>query len=112
MDSRAQRALDWAGCDVTGTLGTFADRAYLNDHDIVVVITREDVHDVSQRLNKVAVQVILLRNLLDPELDLDVADPYYGDDRDFDHYLELIIRSVRRSTLECRQRRGAHLYEV
>ena len=75
-------------------------------------MTREHVHEVSPRLNEVAVRVILLRNLLEPELDLDVADPYYGDDREFDDDLELIIRSVRRLTLECRQRLGAHLYEV
>jgi protein-tyrosine phosphatase len=112
MDDRARRALDRAGFDMTGTLGAFANRTYLNDQDIVVVMTREHVHEVSQRVDDGAIQVILMRNLLEPGLDLDLADPYYGDNGEFDDCLTLIIRNVRRLTLECRQRLGADSYEV
>ncbi len=75
-------------------------------------MTREHVHEVSQRVDDGAIQVILMRNLLEPGLDLDLVDPYYGDDREFDDCLTLIIRNVRRLTLECRQRLGADSYEV
>jgi protein-tyrosine-phosphatase len=112
MDDRARRALDRAGFNMTGTLGAFANRTYLNDQDVVVVMTREHVHEVTQRMGDNAIQIILMRNLLEPGLDLDLADPYYGDDVAFDDCLTLIIRSVRRLTLECRQRRGADSYEV
>jgi len=51
-------------------------------------------------------EVELLRNYLTPGLDLDLADPYYGDDREFDECLAQIRESIRRWTSEFRQRWG------
>ena len=112
MDDRARRALDRAGFDEAGTAAAYADRPYLDDQDVVVVMTREHLHEVRQRLTNDATEVIMLRNLLEPGLDLDVADPYYGDQGDFDRCLELLSRGARRLTSALRERLGADSYEA
>ena len=112
MDPRARAALDRAGFTSGATPGAYADRRYLNAHDVVVVMTREHVHEVRSRLDNPSTQVMMLRNLLDPGADLDVADPYYGGDDDFDQCLELIIRGSERLTWEFRRRLGADSLEA
>lgn len=112
MDSRARGALNRAGFEQAGTVGAFANRSYLTSQNIVVVMTREHVHEVTQRLDAPEVDVLMLRNLLDPGLDLDVADPYYGNDKELDDCLQVIIRGARRLTLECRRRFDANSCEV
>lgn len=112
MDPRARAALDRAGFTAEGSPGAYADRRYLNAHDVVVVMTREHVHEVRGRLDNARTHVLMLRNLLDPGCDLDVADPYYGGDHDFDECLELIIRGSERLTSEFRRRLGADSREV
>jgi len=104
MDERARAALDRAGLNQEGTLGQFASSEYLNDHDIVFVMTREHVRDVEHRLTNPSTQVVLARNLLDGPRDLDVADPYYGTDKDFDACLSQLTECVRHLTLVLRQR--------
>jgi len=112
MDPRARSALDRAGLHLPGTPAAFADRSYLNAHDIVVVMTREHRDDVRRRLTNPATEVILARNLIEPGRNLDVADPYYGNDRDFDECLALLSQSGRRLTSELRQRRDAGWFEA
>ena len=112
MDPRARRALDRAGLVAEGSAATYADPAYLDGHDIVVVMTRDHLSDVHQRLTNTSTEVILLRNLLEPGLNLDVEDPYYGDESSFDQCLELIRRAGRRLTLELRRRLDADSSEV
>jgi len=104
MDERARAALDRAGLTQEGTLGQFASGDYLNEHDIVLVMTREHVRDVEHRLTNPSTQVVLARNLLDGPRDLDVADPYYGTDKDFDDCLAQLTECVRQLTLVLRQR--------
>ncbi len=104
MDPRARRALDRAGLHLAGSPGGYADRAYLDSHDIVVVMTREHLADVRARLTNEATEVIMLRNLLSPGSNLDVADPYYGDDAEFDECLELLRRGGQRLTSVLRRR--------
>jgi protein-tyrosine phosphatase len=112
MDPRARAALDRAGLFLPGTPAAFADRAYLNAHDFVVVMTREHRHDVDERLTNETTEIVLLRNLIDPGLDLDVADPYYGADIDFDDCLDLLRRGGQRLTSELRRRLDASGYGV
>ena len=112
MDERARRSLDRAGFPVEGSLGAFADREYLDGHDLVVVMTREHFHEVRQRLSNHSTEILLIRNLLEPGLDLDVADPYYGGDADFDDCLEVLTRALQRLTSEFHQRLGADSYEA
>jgi len=112
MDPRARDALDRAGYSNEGTPAAFANRAYLDSHDIVVTMTREHANDVRRRLSNESTEVVLLRNLLDPGKNLDVADPYYGDDAEFDQCLELIRGGGQRLTLELRSRLDADSFEA
>ncbi len=91
MDSRARAALDRAGYHLPGSPGAYADTALLERQDLVVVMTRENRYDVQQRLKKRSAEVVLWRNLLEPGLDLDLADPYYGDEKDFDDCLAVLV---------------------
>ena len=90
MDSRARSALDRAGYTTPGSTAAFANRAYLDKQDIVVVMTKEHRHDVLKRLTNPSTSVQLLRNLTGEERELDVPAPYYGDDREFAHCLAQI----------------------
>lgn len=91
MDQRSQRALQRAGYRDEGTLGDFADFSYLDSHDLVLVMTREHVREIRDR--HAGIEIVLLRSLLGAELD--VPDPYYGDDDEFDECLRLIERGCR-----------------
>lgn len=112
MDERARRALDRAGLTLEGTPAAYADRRYLDSHDIVVAMARERVLDVGHQLTNLATAVILLRDLIELRRGADVADPYYGDDADFDGCLELLTRGDRRLTGELRRRLGADSFEA
>ena len=112
MDPRAREALNRAGFTREGTPAAFADRAYLDRHDIVVVMTREHGRDVRRRLTNRSTDVVLLRNLVEPGSNLDVADPYYGDDSEFDECLEIIRGGGQRLTSVLRSRLDAHSFEV
>jgi len=112
MDDRAKRALERAGFSSEGTLGAFASSEYLDAQDVVIVMTREHRNDVRQRLSNVHTEIVLLRNLLEENCELDVYDPYYGDDNDFSQCLEMLIRAGQRWTEEFRQRLDEGFYEV
>jgi protein-tyrosine-phosphatase len=90
MDPRARRALDRAGYLQSGTHGAYATPEYLNAQDYVTVMTREHLDEVRRRLSNPGVSVVLWRHLIDPRRDLDVADPYYGDDAEFDQCLSIL----------------------
>ncbi len=107
MDPRARRALNDAGFTGAGTPGAFADAAYLDAHDLVVVMTREHLVDVKDRLTNERTEVVLLRNLIEPGCNLDLADPYYGTIDDFRECLTTIRSVGRRLTEEFRRRLGA-----
>jgi len=105
MDPRARSALDRAGLTAAGSPARFAGRAFLEDLDVALVMTREHRDDVAARRVTPGLEILLLRNILEPGLDLDLADPYYGDDRDFDECLETITRAGQRwVTSESRRR--------
>ena len=112
MDERARRALDRAGFEGEGSLATFADRAFLDGHDLVIGMTREHVHEVRKRLSNHSTEVILLRNVIEPGRDLDLFDPYYGGDDEFDECLEVLRRGGQRLTSEFRSRWGEGSFEV
>jgi protein-tyrosine phosphatase len=94
MDPRARRALERAGFTEPGSTALFASEEYLNDQDVVVVMTREHLETVRERLTNPGTQVLLWRQLIDPTSALDVADPYYGDDREFDDCLDVLARGA------------------
>jgi protein-tyrosine phosphatase len=104
MDPRARGALDRAGFGGAGSLGASADRAYLDRQDVVIGMTREHVHEVKKRLSNPLTEVILMRNLIEPGRDLDLFDPYYGDDAEFDECLEVVRAGGQCLTSEFRRR--------
>ena len=112
MDPRARAALDAGGFTLDGTPAAYADAEYLNGQDVVVAMTREHVHEVSSRLSNRSTEIVLLRNLLEPALDLDVADPYYGSQEEFARCLETLTAGARCLTSEFRRRWGAGSHEV
>jgi protein-tyrosine phosphatase len=87
MDFRARRTLDRAGYHLPGTLGAYADSDFLDRQDLILVMTREHRDDVRKRLRRRDAEVALWRDLYEETPDLDVADPYYGGDREFDECL-------------------------
>ena len=95
MDPRARAALDRAGFDTAGSEGAYATAQYLEQQDLIVVMTREHRSDVTHRLRGSQGSVILIRSLINDRDELDLADPYYGDDGEFDDCLATIIRSCR-----------------
>jgi protein-tyrosine phosphatase len=104
MDPRARRALDRGGYLLHGTPGAYATPEYLDAQDFVTVMTREHRHEVQQRLSNPLTTVVLWRHLIDPQHDLDVADPYYGDDAEFDQCLEILGSGGQRLTSMLRAR--------
>jgi protein-tyrosine phosphatase len=98
-DARARSALARGGYDGSGHRARQFDRSWFGRRDLVVALDRGHL----QALRALAPteadreKVRLLRSFdesAEPP-DLDVADPYYGDDRDFDTVLELAERAAR-----------------
>ncbi len=104
--------MDRAGFYGPGSLGAFADTKYLDAHDLVIAMSREHAREARERLTNHDTIVILFRNLLEPGLDLDVADPYYGTDQEFDDCLALFRRGGPRLKEEFRRRLGEDSREV
>lgn len=112
MDPRARAALDRAGLTYDGSPAAFADQAYLDEQDLIVVMTREHLYDVQQRLRNGDTEVWLWRSLHEPASHLDVADPYYGGAIEFDECLVTIRAAGPRLTSVLRQRLGARSSEA
>jgi protein-tyrosine phosphatase len=112
MDHRAREALRRAGFLSQGSPAAFADRSYLDRQDLVIGMTREHVHEVRKRLTNRYTDVLLLRNVLEPGRDLDLFDPYYGDDAEFDDCLETVRAASRSLTSEFHRRLKSASSEV
>ncbi|CAB4875166.1 unannotated protein [freshwater metagenome] len=100
MDPRAAAALQRAGLPTDATLGAFASAELLREFGLVLVMTREHRTDVLARHPEA--DVLLVRELLGHG-SMDVADPYFGRDEDFDTCLAmlrevtpLVVREIRR----------------
>ncbi len=94
MDGRSRRALDQAGYPGPGSRARHADAPYLDAQDLVIVMTREHREEVWRRSPRDPERVVLLRNLGVTPLDLDLADPYYGQAREFDDCLRTITEHL------------------
>ena len=111
MDPRARSALRRRGFEDPGTPRTYADRRYLSTLDLAVVMTTEQRSDVRQRVGD-GLEILLVRELLDPPETIDLADPYYGDDAHFDECLAMIRKSGPHLTSELHRRLGADSNEA
>jgi protein-tyrosine phosphatase len=107
MDQRARDALRRAGFHGDGSPAAYADRAYLDRQDLVIGMTREHVHEVKRRLTNRYTDVLLMRNVIEPGRDLDLFDPYYGDDAEFDECLDMVRAAGQGLTSEFRRRLDA-----
>lgn len=90
MDPRARSALNRSGFTGEGSPAAFADATYLNAQDVVVAMSPGHVEDVRARLGSSSTEVVLLRDLFESTAGLEVADPFYGDDAEFDRCLQVI----------------------
>ena len=87
MDARAAAALQRAGLPTDATLGAFASAELLREFSLGLGRTREHRTDILARHPEA--DVLLVRELLGHG-SLDVADPYYGRDEDFDNCLAML----------------------
>jgi protein-tyrosine phosphatase len=104
MDPRAREALNRAAYRSEGSPAAYASREFLDAQDLVLVMTREHLDDVRARLTNPRTQVLLWRHLIDPTKNLDVTDPYYGNDAEFDACLALLASGGDRLTALLRSR--------
>ena len=101
LDPRAAAALRRAGFPDDASLGAFANAEYLTHVDLCIAMTREHRHDLTSR--RPDLPVVLVRELLG-EGPLDVADPYFGTDDDFDACLATLQRAIPEMLAELRRR--------
>lgn len=80
-------------------------------YDLVVALDRDNEHALRQLAadDQVALgKIRLLRSFAGEAVgDLDVPDPYHGDDEGFDHVLDLVEEGARALLAEARKRGGA-----
>lgn len=81
MDPRAAAALRRGGYEPDASLGIWATREFLEGIDVAVAMTREHRHDLLALRPELT--VLLVREVLGHG-SLDVPDPYFGNDQDFD----------------------------
>lgn len=87
MDPRAAAALRRAGYSTDATPGIWATAEFLQGVDVAVAMTREHRSDLLAR--RPDLTVLLVREVLGHGA-LDVPDPYFGSDADFDACLETL----------------------
>lgn len=88
-DPRAMAALERAGYALDH-VARQASPAVLADSDLVLAMDQANLADV----NEMGVDAVLIRTF-DPQADgLDVEDPYYGRDADFDEVVRVIQATV------------------
>lgn len=87
MDHRAAAALRRAGYEPEATPGMWATEEFLSGIDVAVAMTREHRNDLLARRSDLP--VLLVREVMGHG-SLDVPDPYFGTDADFDACLETL----------------------
>jgi protein-tyrosine phosphatase len=92
MDARARGALDAAGFHGAGTLAAQVTLEQLTRTDLIVALDRG--HRSELRRIAPAADVSVLR-WWSEGIDLDVPDPYYGDEAEFAACLDLIVPGCR-----------------
>lgn len=101
MDPRAAAALRRAGLPDDASPGIFATSDFLATIDLNIVMTKEHRLDILQRHPQA--DVLLVRELLGHGT-LDVPDPYYGSDADFDDCLATLRAATPLVVAEIRSR--------
>lgn len=98
-DHRARAALSSRGYDGEAHRARQVDASWFADRDLLLAMDRDNLRDLRHLApdEASAARVLLLRTF-DPAAsaphDVEVPDPYFGDDAGFDHGLDIIERSV------------------
>jgi protein-tyrosine phosphatase len=94
MDPRARRALASRGYTGTRHVARQFERAWLDQLDLVVALDRRHLQTLKGLSEPRADQLILLRSF-DRQAggNLDVPDPYYGEEADFAYCLAMVERA-------------------
>lgn len=87
MDHRAASSLRRGGYEPDATPGIWATKEFLAGIDVAIAMTREHRSDLLNRRSDL--DVLLVREVLGHGT-LDVPDPYFGADEDFDACRETI----------------------
>ena len=95
-DARAQRAAKERGIDLSGLRARQIERRDFDRFDLLLAMDRANLADLEKiRPEKSAAELRLFLEFA-PHLGLlDVPDPYYGQDRDFERVLDLCFEAGR-----------------
>ncbi len=95
MDPRARRALEARGYEDRGHVARQFDPSWLEYLDLVVCCDRRHAETLRGLSGKEAGGALRLLRAYDPASGgaLDIPDPYYGDERDFEACLDLVERA-------------------
>jgi protein-tyrosine phosphatase len=96
-DSRAVAVLQRTGYDGSTHRARVFERSWLDDRDLVLALDRGHLRELRALAGaEQRAKVRLLRSFDDEAPDgAEVADPYFGDDRDFAEVLDQVERSCR-----------------
>ncbi len=97
MDRRAAATLTTAGYDATRHRAKQFDRSWLDEHDLVLAMDAQNLHDMSagsvNEGDTDPTRVRLYRDFDPREPGGDVPDPYYGGDSGFEEVLDMVERT-------------------
>ena len=107
MDSRAAATLRAAGYDPTRHRAQHFTRDWYAEHSLILPMDASNFADVNELAPTVEQQsIVRMFRSFDPlanDSDLDVPDPYYGEEDGFIHVLDMIERTTDRILTHVRQ---------
>lgn len=89
MDDRAAATLTAAGYDASAHRARKFDDGWLDDHDLVLAMDRQNLADIGGRTARVA----LFRDFDPVDTGADVPDPYYGGLGGYEEVLRMVERT-------------------
>lgn len=99
MDRRAQATLMRAGYEVPGHTARQVNPQWLTDVDLALVMDSANYQDAMDLAAGANIRMFrsfdpLLTHLAEPHPELDVPDPYYGEDDGFADVLDMLERAA------------------
>lgn len=97
MDRRAAATLTAHGYDASRHRAQQLPPAWLDDCELVLAMDRDNLADILEVAGDVAPGRVRMFRDFDPRADgdLDVPDPYYGEDDGFERVLAMVTRTAR-----------------
>jgi protein-tyrosine phosphatase len=94
MDRRAAATLTTAGYDASRHRAQHFAPSWLEEHDLVLAMDAQNLHDVAAGSDVDPARVRLFRDFDPREPGSDVPDPYYGGDSGFEEVLDMVERTT------------------